>query len=212
MQASATGASTTRQRPKIHDQAANSVSPPHASASAIRTAPPTSVLGRRCGDGQDRDRRARAERAPATVPRRATRGCRRRAPQRIGRSPGQLPGDRRVGSRIAPIRAALHDHGGAAGRRPVDRLVGQRVGDASSGRAARAPPSSARSPPSVCRARGPERDELGVLDPPAAGELLDDQLRIEQQVDLATPRARGRARARARSPVYSATLLVWTPR
>ncbi len=33
--------------------------------------------------------------------------------------------------------------------------------------------------------RRPERDELGVLDPPAAGELLDDQLRVEQQVDLA---------------------------
>ena len=33
--------------------------------------------------------------------------------------------------------------------------------------------------------RGPQRDELGVLDPPAAGQLLDDQLRVEQQVDLA---------------------------
>ena len=36
-------------------------------------------------------------------------------------------------------------------------------------------------------ARRPERDELGVLDPPAAGQLLDDELRVEEQVDLDGP-------------------------
>jgi hypothetical protein len=30
----------------------------------------------------------------------------------------------------------------------------------------------------------PERDELRVLDPPAPGDLLDDELRVEEQVDL----------------------------
>ena len=58
--------------------------------------------------------------------------------------------------------------------------------------------------------RGPQRDELGVLDPPAAGQLLDDQLRIEQEVDLARAQLRARSSART-TPVYSATLLVWTP-
>jgi len=37
----------------------------------------------------------------------------------------------------------------------------------------------------------PERDELGVLDPPATGKLFDDQLRIEQQMDLASAELTG---------------------
>ena len=41
------------------------------------------------------------------------------------------------------------------------------------------------NPARVLPSRRPERDQLGVLDPPAAGQLLDDQLRIEQQMDLA---------------------------
>ena len=35
--------------------------------------------------------------------------------------------------------------------------------------------------------RGPQRDELRILDAPAAGELLHDQLRVEEQVHLLCP-------------------------
>ena len=41
-----------------------------------------------------------------------------------------------------------------------------------------------RKPPRMPRSRGPQRDELGVLDPPSTRELLHDELGVEQQVDL----------------------------
>src|SRR6185295_17477633 len=43
----------------------------------------------------------------------------------------------------------------------------------------------AREPVKGLPGCGPQRDELGVLDPPPTRELLDDQLRVEEQVDLA---------------------------
>ena len=81
-------------------------------------------------------------------------------------------------------RGSAHHRSRPAGVRPVDRLVGQLVGDGVEGprHVGRGP---AIEPGEGLARRGPERDQLGVLDPPAAGQLLDDQLRIEQQVDLA---------------------------
>ncbi len=55
-------------------------------------------------------------------------------------------------------------------------------------------------PPERPPGRGPERDQLGVLHAPAAGKLLHDELRVEEQVDLAGRRARGPARARGPPP------------
>ena len=124
------------------------------------------------------------------------RASRRRAPADTRRRPA-----RRVGRRT---------HRGRPAGRPVDRLVGERVGDRVLGpwHVRRGPALEAREHLAAGR---PERDQLGVLDPPPAGELLDDQLRVEQQVDLAAPSSRASSSART-TPVYSATLLVWTPR
>src|SRR4051794_11118821 len=38
---------------------------------------------------------------------------------------------------------------------------------------------------------GPQRDELRVLDPPTPGQLLDDELRVEQKMDLPCPEIAG---------------------
>jgi hypothetical protein len=69
-------------------------------------------------------------------------------------------------------------------RTPIDRLVAECIGKGILGtRDVRRGPSVevAQDPPRLF----PERDQLGVLDPPATRQLLDDQLRIEEQVDLA---------------------------
>ena len=65
----------------------------------------------------------------------------------------------------------------------VDGLVGQGVGDRVLGprHVCSAPPLEAGEDLST---GGPQRDQLGVLDAPSTGELLDDQLRIEEQMDL----------------------------
>jgi hypothetical protein len=66
----------------------------------------------------------------------------------------------------------------------VDRLVGQRVGGG-----VLSPRDVDRRPAieGAERLAGglPQRDELRVLDPPAAGQLLDDQLGVEQHRHLA---------------------------
>ena len=92
---------------------------------------------------------------------------------------------------------------------PVERLVGQPVG---------VPVLLARHP-GVRRAERREpaglrgqRPHVGVLDLPAAGHLLDDELGVHPDLDLGV---RGVARAASRrpaiSPEYSATLLLATP-
>ena len=83
----------------------------------------------------------------------------------------------------SPARAS-HDRSRPAGVRPVDRLVRQLVGDGVEG-ARDVDGGPAIEPGEGLAGRRPERDQLRVLHPPAAGQLLDDQLRIEQQVDLA---------------------------
>jgi hypothetical protein len=71
---------------------------------------------------------------------------------------------------------------GPAGHHPVDRLVGERVGNGVLG------PRDVGGRPEPERAEdglrlGPQRLQLRVLDPPAAVQLLDDQLGVEEQVD-----------------------------
>jgi hypothetical protein len=72
----------------------------------------------------------------------------------------------------------------AAGVDAIDRLVRQRIGGGVLG------PWHVDGRPAIegsqCSAGGlPERDELRVLDAPAAGELFDDELRVEEHRDLA---------------------------
>src|SRR5579862_3110125 len=71
----------------------------------------------------------------------------------------------------------------AAGPDAIDRLVGQGVGGRVLGArdvVGRPAPEAAKRPPDL----GVERDDLEVLDPPAAVDLLHDQLRVEEQVDF----------------------------
>src|SRR4051812_3308835 len=73
----------------------------------------------------------------------------------------------------------------------VDGLIGKGVG----GMIAR-PRHVTRGPSIEAGQRppggSPERDQLRVLDPPSTRELLDDELRVEQQVDLAGPQLTGK--------------------
>jgi hypothetical protein len=85
---------------------------------------------------------------------------------------------------------APDDHGRPTRRDPVDRLVAERVGQRVLGAwdVGRGPAiEGAQRPPGVL----PERDQLRILDPPAASQLLDDQLRIEQHDDLPRPELAG---------------------
>ena len=91
------------------------------------------------------------------------------------------------------IRSRYHD-GRPARSDPVDRRVAQRVGEGVLGPRhvrCRPPLEAAQDPPGGL----PERDELRVLDPPATGQLLDDEVRIEQQRHLPRPQL-GRKRER----------------
>ena len=79
---------------------------------------------------------------------------------------------------------ASHDGRGTTRGDAIDRLVGERV----RGRVLGAWHVIGR--PAIERAERPsslfpQRDQLCVLDPPAAGQLLDDQLRVEEHRDLA---------------------------
>ncbi len=111
-----------------------------------------------------------------------------------------------------PSTAGRDDRRRPAGQGPVDRLVRAARRRPSSGRAARAPRTSGRTPASVPRAADQSGMSLASLTRQRPVELLDDELRIEQQARPRAPRARA-ARSSARTtPVYSATLLVWMPR
>ena len=86
---------------------------------------------------------------------------------------------------------APHDRGRPAGVDPVDRLVGQARPPTefwARGTCAARPAVEAGQRPAR---RRPQRDQLRVLDPPPAGELLDDELRVEQQLDLARAQLAG---------------------
>ncbi len=76
------------------------------------------------------------------------------------------------------------------GRDPVDGLVGECVRGGVLG------PRHVGGGPAIERAQDPtgldvEGNQFRILDPPTTRELLDDQLRIEQQVNLARPELRG---------------------
>ena len=107
------------------------------------------------------------------------------------------PGSRPRG---APPRPGRRARGWRARRRP------------GSWRAARGGALQRSKPASMPRApaRGATRS-LRVLDAPAAVQLLDDEHRVEAQVDRLGRRGAAPPRAPAASAVYSATLLVWTP-
>src|SRR3954469_24851326 len=89
-------------------------------------------------------------------------------------------------ARPASATGAPHDRRRTACVCPVDGLIRKGIGDripcARNVRRRPAVESTERRP--CCR---PQRDELGVLDPPAPGQLLDDELRVEQKVHLACP-------------------------
>lgn len=89
-----------------------------------------------------------------------------------------------------PLAGTPHDGGRTTRLGSVDRLVGESVRDRvlGAGHVRRRPPGERAKGPARLR---PERDELRVLDPPATSELLNDELRVEQQVDLFRPQFRG---------------------
>ena len=83
-----------------------------------------------------------------------------------------------------------HDRPGPAGLRPIDRLVAECVG------LLVLRPRHVRRAPAreACQQRlrlGVERNQLGVLDPPPAVELLHDQFRVEQHIHLFRPQLAG---------------------
>jgi len=68
--------------------------------------------------------------------------------------------------------------------RSIDRLIGEGIGDGVQRT------GNVRGGPSIeagerLAASCPERDQLRVLDPPPTRQLFDDQLRIEEEMDLA---------------------------
>ena len=119
---------------------------------------------------------------------RPSRGCPRR-----GSRPSDRLADRPIlPSPDGPVHRLSNGRSGSApsdherwttGGDAVDRLVGERIGERVLG-----PRNVGRRPPRESRQGSPrlrvERNQLGVLDPPAAGELLDDELRVRQQVDF----------------------------
>ena len=138
---------------------------------------------------------ARTFLTPAGCPASARPSGRLAGPRIVGHgrgSPQRRPGERRTRLRPSGPRDARR----SARRHPVERLVGQPVG-----RRVLGPRHVGRRPALEARQRrlrlGPQRLQLRVLDPPPAVELLHDQLRVEEQVDLLRARAAGRARAPA---------------
>ncbi|MEA2578836.1 MAG: hypothetical protein QOD78_2424 [Chloroflexota bacterium] len=74
----------------------------------------------------------------------------------------------------------------------VDRLVAERIGQRVLG------PRYVRRRPAVEATQDPtgllpQGDQLGILDPPATGQLLDDELGVQEQVDLASTQLAGEA-------------------
>ena len=173
------------------------------------------------GDVAERSRRASAAacRLPDVVQRQVV-------------AAGEAPA--RPSARSTPCRTSISRVGGPAsaapsagaggrrrrrcGRRPVrlagravHRLVGQPVGVLvllARDPLERRPRRSRRSSADASRASGRMRR---VLDLPAPGHLLDDELGVHPHRDLAWRRARCAARSPAISPRYSATLLVAMP-
>src|SRR4029078_7948483 len=85
-------------------------------------------------------------------------------------------------------------------RDAVDRLVAERVRERVLGARYCRPVSAleaAQRPPGLL----PERDQLRVLDPPAPGQLLDDQLRVQEHDDLARPELAGEPEGPEQRPV-----------
>ena len=78
----------------------------------------------------------------------------------------------------------MDDDRGSARRDAIDRLVAEGVGEGvlSAGDMCRRPAVEGPQDPAGLF---PEWDQLRVLDAPAAGQLLDDQLGVQEQVDLA---------------------------
>ncbi len=114
---------------------------------------------------------------------------RRVARRRIGRA-GLGVGQARRALRSDPLPEPPDHDGRTAGRDPVERLVGQRVGGAVL-RARHVAGAPAAEAAEAGGRLGVERDELGVLDPPAAPQLLHDQHRIEQERELVGPQLLG---------------------
>jgi hypothetical protein len=83
-----------------------------------------------------------------------------------------------------------HDRGWTAGQGSIDGLVAQGIGGAVLGSwdVDRRP---ALEPPKELARLGVEGLELGILDPPAPVDLLDDELGVEHQMDLARPQLGG---------------------
>jgi hypothetical protein len=117
-----------------------------------------------------------------------TRSTRSRPPASMAlRSCNARPGRRSVGETWPDaLFRAHHRQPGSARQRPVYRFVAESVGLLVLGprHVVGGPAFKARQP----RFRlGMKRDQFGVLDPPAAVELLDDQFGVEQQIDRPCP-------------------------
>ena len=161
----------------------------HRQLAADRDGRPGRSLERRGRRARGARRRRHGGRAYVAATRPATR--RRRGTD-------QEPVDAHVGRLTAPRAAQVPATRPAAGRRPPGhpRRPGRSPRCRARRRACSAPAghgsrTSGRSPRSEPPRRLPQRDQLRVLDPPAARELLDDQLRVEEHRDLPGAELRG---------------------
>ena len=85
-------------------------------------------------------------------------------------------------TRVGALRGSAHHRGRTPCERSVDRFVAERVGLAVL-RARRVGRRPAAEPAKEPLRLGVERLELRVLHPPATVQLLDDQLRVEDEID-----------------------------
>ena len=105
-----------------------------------------------------------------------------------------FPADARPSGRLAdpPILARSGDHDRrATGGDPVDRLIGKGIGGRVLGSWNVGGRPAPREFAEDLEGLRPEWPQLGVLDPPSAVELLDDQVRIQEELDAPRPELAG---------------------